>query len=131
MILDQWVGEAWTSSTGELLAIHLRSQCAGTHCAIHNPSHHHMQTWPLNIRFDRADFLAERICEHGVGHPDPDSLAYIVRRDPGNTWSGIHGCDGCCRPPYDGAEDAALPPEDEFNAAIHDFIDNSGKVVSL
>jgi hypothetical protein len=31
----------------------------------------------------------ERICEHGIGHPDPDQ---IMRDEAG--W--VHGCDGCC-----------------------------------
>jgi hypothetical protein len=31
----------------------------------------------------------ERICSHGVGHPDPDEI---------NT-DKTHGCDGCCTPP--------------------------------
>jgi hypothetical protein len=29
----------------------------------------------------------ERICDHGVGHPDPDEFMADV-------W--VHGCDGCC-----------------------------------
>jgi hypothetical protein len=33
----------------------------------------------------------ERICEHGVGHPDPDDLRVIRDRI-----MGIHACDGCC-----------------------------------
>lgn len=30
----------------------------------------------------------ERICPHGVGHPDPDCM--YAKRDT------VHGCDGCC-----------------------------------
>lgn len=37
-------------------------------------------------RDDRS--FMERICPHGVGHPDPDD----EHADP------IHGCDGCCNP---------------------------------
>lgn len=59
--------------------------CEGRPCVIHHPSDHHMRSWPLHWRDDR--YLMERICEHGVGHPDPDDR---------NT-DGIHGCDGCCR----------------------------------
>ena len=36
------------------------------------------------MRFDRS--FMERICVHGVGHPDPDSAG----ADP------LHACDGCC-----------------------------------
>lgn len=31
----------------------------------------------------------------GVGHPDPDSVAYFERHDI--THMGVHGCDGCCQ----------------------------------
>jgi hypothetical protein len=42
----------------------------------------------------------ERICPHGVGHPDPDHLAFVEERygtDEASVES-VHGCDGCCRP---------------------------------
>jgi hypothetical protein len=35
----------------------------------------------------------ERICPHGVGHPDPDEYAIASGGD-----AGVHGCDGCCAP---------------------------------
>lgn len=59
---------------------------------------HHMSEWPQNWRHDRA--LMERVCPHGVGHPDPDHVAY-VRRAHGSLSEGVdvHGCDGCCRQP--------------------------------
>ncbi len=50
---------------------------------------HHMKTWPTNIRFDRGG-LVERICPHGIGHPDPDSLRQMKNDN------GTHGCDRCC-----------------------------------
>lgn len=52
-----------------------------------------MNLWPQNWRSDRG--IMERICEHGVGHPDPD--------DPkaGNKYEAVHGCDGCCARPFD------------------------------
>jgi hypothetical protein len=62
------------------------------HCFIHNPSTHHMRDWPIVVR---ASTLIERVCPHGVGHPDPDSAAYLNWRDGHDAW-GIHGCDGCC-----------------------------------
>ena len=67
-----------------LVNVHGQSQCHGRPCCIHNPSDHHMVTWPQNWRGDRR--LMERVCPHGVGHPDPDDI------HPG----GVHGCDGCC-----------------------------------
>jgi hypothetical protein len=50
-----------------------------------------MKEWPQNWREDRG--IMERICPHGIGHPDPD--------DP--TTDKIHGCDGCCETPDENA----------------------------
>ncbi len=58
--------------------VHAPSQCKGAPCPFHAPSAHHMVDWPLNVRHDKS-CLAERICPHGVGHPDPDSLAWLRR----------------------------------------------------
>jgi hypothetical protein len=77
-----------------LLKTHDETQCGGEHCCIHNPSEHHMRTWPLNWRNDTG--VMERICPHGVGHPDPDDDAHNVRI--GREYLTVHGCDGCCRP---------------------------------
>ena len=78
---------------------HLKKDCKGRHCTFHNPSEHKMRSWPMNLRTDAWAFpLIERICEHGVGHPDPDSVAFLETiSKPGakGTW-GTHGCDGCC-----------------------------------
>lgn len=67
-----------------LVKVHDPAICAGQSCTIHNLSDHHMRTFPQHWRSDRM--FMERICSHGIGHPDPDEL-------PGNS---IHGCDGCC-----------------------------------
>lgn len=52
---------------------------------------HHMVKWPKVIR---ENTLVERICPHGIGHPDPDSLIYFERK--GVEMMDVHGCDGCC-----------------------------------
>lgn len=75
--------------------VHARARCAGRHCVVHDPSPHHMADWPLV--WDDGKRVFERSCEHGVGHPDPDDMAY--RRIVGRGWLGIHGCDGCCAAP--------------------------------
>ena len=80
-------GEAILVGGQVLGGVHSSSLCEGQACAVHHPSDHHMVTWPQNWRGDRG--LMERICPHGVGHPDPDCL------NP----DGVHGCDGCCRRP--------------------------------
>jgi hypothetical protein len=70
-----------------LVKVHDPTTCDGQPCCIHNPSDHHMRTWPQNWRSDRR--LMERMCPHGIGHPDPDDL------NPNK----VHGCDGCCQAP--------------------------------
>jgi len=65
--------------------VHSEEQCKGQPCTIHNRSDHNMRHFPQHWRSDRR--IMERICPHGVGHPDPDEI------DPDTT----HGCDGCCR----------------------------------
>jgi hypothetical protein len=79
---------------GEInIRTHDEGACAGEFCCIHNPSDHKMKDWPKNIRLDNRA-LVERLCEHGVGHPDPDSVAFFESQ--GITHMGVHGCDGCC-----------------------------------
>lgn len=87
---------------------HARSSCQGSTkltatvnnshpCPWHAPSRHKMRNWPRVIRFDKYG-LVERVCRHGVGHPDPDSLAFIgayVVAGPDPSLA-VHGCDGCC-----------------------------------
>lgn len=89
-------------ANGNLLTVHSPEQCAGQpSCVIHNPSDHHMKTWPLDWRGDR--YLMERVCEHGVGHPDPDHIEHIRRTkgDKAAKNQRVHGCDGCCNPNYE------------------------------
>ena len=77
--------------------IHDPHYCLGQRCVFHRPSLHSMLLWPINIRscaFDSVPGLVERLCPHGVGHPDPDSAAYFERS---GTDASTHGCDGCCR----------------------------------
>lgn len=77
--------------------IHPRAACEGRHCCIHNPSPHHMAKWPRLWRDDIG--LMERLCPHGIGHPDPDHQAYMRSRLGDEAPPGIHSCDGCCQPP--------------------------------
>ena len=76
--------------------VHRKADCRGPYCPIHRPSEHSMRAFPTHFRLDR--YLMERICPHGVGHPDPD--------DPsGDT---VHGCDGCCMDPVQFAKMRAV-----------------------
>ena len=86
-------GELVALDSGQVLRIHSKDECAGTPCPFHAPSNHHMVTWAKNWRGDWA--LVERLCEHGIGHPDPDSVAYLERRHDFSMLTD-HRCDGCC-----------------------------------
>jgi len=82
----------WTPhKSNQRLIAHSPSACAGDPCPVHNVSDHHMRDWPQHYRNDRG--ITERICPHGIGHPDPDDRCC---RTP---YGGVHGCDGCCTPP--------------------------------
>lgn len=82
-----------TLNGGQVITAHEADKCSGQACPIHNPSGHRMRTWPQFWRRDRG--IMERICPHGVGHPDPDCIYAQAE------W-GIHGCDGCCSEKADG-----------------------------
>ena len=85
----------YITGTGQVVRdVHPPTDCAEREfCAIHAPSPHLMRTFPTHFRFDR--YLMERICDHGVGHPDPDDVAYQAVAMP-ERMAGVHGCDGCC-----------------------------------
>lgn len=78
-------------NTAQVLRTHRIDECEGRPCCIHGPSQHRMRDWMRWWRSDRG--IMERICEHGVGHPDPDDVVFHASagRD-----IGVHGCDGCC-----------------------------------
>jgi len=90
-------GEIWQMDNGYRLGgVHFVGDCMGEHCVIHNPSNHVMSEFPLHWRDDRLIF--ERICPHGIGHPDPDQSSHweaTMDEDDAGAM-GIHGCDGCC-----------------------------------
>lgn len=74
------------------IKVHDKAVCEPP-CPFHAPSDHPLNEAKIHIRVDKA-FLVERICEHGIGHDDPDSVAFMKRH--GQSWAGVHGCDGCC-----------------------------------
>lgn len=86
----------YETGTGQKLRVHNEEDCSGV-CPIHNPSDHPLKDAPTHWRDDRG--LMERICEHGVGHPDLDDLAYkLAMVGQEALWEGVHGCCGesCC-----------------------------------
>ena len=81
-----------------LRRVHDESLCADRGCAIHNhPSDHPLKDAPMYWRTDRG--ILERICEHGIGHPDHDSALYL--ESIGQSVENIHGCDSCCGLAYE------------------------------
>lgn len=74
---------------------HERNETCAQGCVIHNRTNHHMRWWPLHWRGDRGMF--ERICDCGIGHPDPDQGPYWSYS--GQDWQWVHGCCGCCGNP--------------------------------
>ena len=71
--------------TDIVITCHSRANCKGEFCAVHTRSQHNMRKYRQHWRPDRG--IMERICSHGVGHPDDDDI----------TDDTTHGCDGCCR----------------------------------
>lgn len=85
------------------MRVHRKGDCRlPDQCVVHNPSDHHMRSWPLEWRADRG--LFERVCRHpwepwtSVGHPDPDDIAFkrATMGDEFAYYEAVHGCDGCC-----------------------------------
>ena len=70
--------------------VHKAAECVGDTCAIHKKTKHRMRGMPQVWRPDRG--IIERLCEHGVGHVDPDSPF------PKGYYEWIHGCceSACC-----------------------------------
>lgn len=81
--------------------LHSKAQCkasraagAPKNCVIHKPSLHKLTGSKQVVR---SSSLIEDICSHGVGHPNPDSAAYLNWAGKTSHY-GVHGCDGCCGP---------------------------------
>ena len=93
------MNDAADNVVAEMIHVHPERVCRDdpTPCCLHSPSRHHMVDWRMNWRGDEG--MMERICEHGVGHPDPDHVAYMERKNPGGLDGYAHGCDGCCKSP--------------------------------
>ncbi len=90
--------EIFRNADGRDLRVHAAGLCLGENCPLHSPSDHPLKAGPLQWRGDLGIF--ERLCDHSVGHPDPDSLDYketLVGPDMAEA-IGMHSCDGCCSP---------------------------------
>lgn len=98
---EQW-GELFVDGAGQVIRVHKRNTDCEVSCCIHNPSDHPLRdarlVWRTAGPLDIKPSHMERICEHGVGHPDHDSLAYLERIGDHDLHDAlaVHGCDGCC-----------------------------------
>ena len=89
MNIDDVLERSTLENSEVTLRTHKPEVCTGQVCTIHNRTDHNMRSFPQHWRSDRR--IMERICSHGVGHPDPDEFALLTGKD-----DGTHGCDGCC-----------------------------------
>lgn len=89
----EWDSDGTPVDWIRLSRTHPRGDICEQGCVIHNRTDHHMRHWPLLWRGDRKIF--ERICPHGIGHPDPDQVPYWRATD--QMYEAVHGCDFCCR----------------------------------
>lgn len=114
--INDYLSQHWVDDTGQKLTIHSESLYCLTRCCIHNPSDHPMRDFPRHWRGDKG--IMERICPHGVGHPDPDDLAFkLYMRGPRVWHHSVHGCDGCCKGSYDDLREA-YPPDEDYYAEV-------------
>lgn len=96
---SKWKKDLLTDDSGAIWRVHKRETCNGSHCAIHNPSDHPLKDarlvlrWPDPFSLKPIGFV-ERVCAHGVGHSDPDSVKFYD--SIGHYGTDVHGCDGCC-----------------------------------
>lgn len=90
--------EEFVTNAGDKLTVHSLEDCRGPVCPIHKPTPHHMRDWKMIWRGDRQIF--ERVCEHGIGHPDPDDQEAKLFIQ--GFMDGVHGCDFCCAHPREG-----------------------------
>lgn len=88
--------EPVTLSSGQRILTHTKESCIGP-CPIHSPSNHHMVEWKLCWRDDTKIF--ERMCPHGIGHPDPDTVTFVKKTRGSDLAITSHGCENCCRIP--------------------------------
>lgn len=87
--------DTYTDSTGAEIRTHHEDKCSGQYCSIHNPSKHLL--WEAPTVWDNENKMMNRVCTHGVSHPDYDDVTYnvgILGKDEASHVE--HECDGCC-----------------------------------
>lgn len=96
-VFNASTNEWWVNGTQRFTNIHRTSSCAGENCIVHTPSDcvANREDWAYVFR---TDGRIERMCNHGIGHPDPDQARFLLtaNADIYGEWIWIHACDGCC-----------------------------------
>jgi hypothetical protein len=83
--------KATLEHSGQVLEyVHSKLDCMGPSCTLHKMSSHHLRSWPQ--RWNPQVIAMERVCEHGVGHTDPDE----INQDIVVSIDHSEKCDGCC-----------------------------------
>ncbi len=95
MTSAEFVDGVWRIGDTLVERVHSPYACSGQVCVIHNPTVHRLSSWPMVWRADRG--IVERVCTHGIGHPDPDQFEFWLSH--GRPEEVVHGCDGCCAGP--------------------------------
>lgn len=95
----RWKKDLFTDANNIDWRVHKRATCEGSYCAIHNPSDHPLKNARIVLRqgspfSSKPHGFVERFCACGIGHSDPDSVAFYD--SIGYTGTGVHGCCGHC-----------------------------------
>lgn len=110
-----------------LTNVHHWTKCNPDPCVIHRPTRHLMTHFPLHWRNDRGIF--ERICPHGIGHPDPDQFTYWA--SIGQESQAIHGCDGCCSGNRPTHREGVMYPQMQIDDEGHVFNADTGMEIGI
>lgn len=88
--MREYIRQKLENTDEEIIAHHPWDCVPRTHpCTMHNRTAHVMRAFPQHWREDRG--IMERLCPHGIGHPDPDDIKVRL-----TLHERVHGCDGCC-----------------------------------
>lgn len=85
-------GKVQLSDDLTIVNVHDPAACAEQFCAIHRPSNHPLCKSPRTF----TTGLVQRVCRHGVKHPDPDSIAWLKRSD-GWATAELRAKHNCCK----------------------------------
>jgi hypothetical protein len=78
--------------SGQMIQTHVRGQCFGQWCAIHQPMPGLWEAWPRQWNNERL--LVERQCPHGVAHPVAEMYDYFINTN--RAFDLVHGCCSEC-----------------------------------